>query len=504
VFIFSPLPLPSCSSLCIINVLLPCSPQPINRFTTGAELFRAKSKKPAILAAFGNRKKLTSKARNFVGMPQISMTSPSWSCGKNVSITGTIKALGVLLLLAGFAGKVLYAASPAAAAATKAAASTGISIPPSFFGMTTLNYNKTNPLIRGTIRSMDVSYPLLNWATINPAAGVYEWGALDSWVAAAQAQQQDIIFLLGGTPTWASQCPGDYSAINNPGSNCPPMSTSSWTNWVTAVATRYRGKIKYYELWNEPNDARSWPVGNPNAAQLMAQMAQLAHTALKAADPNALLTTPSYTGILNAAMLDKVLSYGTSYYDAVSFHSYGNYDFWYSAEFMGQIIQQFAAVAGKYGMGGLPFVSTEGSWGTGQPYITDLNGQADFLVKFFVLHAAYGVNVTTWYAVDASPAWGQLENANGLNPAGVAYQTVHSWLSGGKVWNIAANPNGTYFVNITQPNGVNGVIVWNSLATVNLPTPGLNRATRVNGQTISIPNGVLSVGSSPMLLTASQ
>ena len=35
----------------------------------------------------------------------------------------------------------------------------------------------------------------------------------------------------------------------------PPSSMSYWDNYVTAIATHAAGRIKYWELWNEPNEA---------------------------------------------------------------------------------------------------------------------------------------------------------------------------------------------------------------------------------------------------------
>jgi hypothetical protein len=323
---------------------------------------------------------------------------------------------------------------------------------------------------------------------------------MDGWVASASAQQQEIIFVLGGTPTWASQCPGNTSAIIVPGSNCPPSSPTYWTDWVTAVATRYKGKIKYYELWNEPNDSGNWPTTS-NAAQLMNQMAQLAHTALRAADPAALLTTPSYTGAVNAALLDKVLSYGTQPFDVVSFHSYGSYDDYASAEKFTALIQGYAAVAAKYGLSKLPFISTEGGWGTGGPYITDPAAQADFLVKYFVLHVVNGVAVATWYATDAGPEWGGLEDANGLNPAGNAYQAIHDLLVGSSIGKLSVDSDGTYSVNLVRSDGKLATIVWNSQKTVKYKVPGMNIANQVVGSVLQIVDDVVDVGTSPVYIS---
>jgi hypothetical protein len=54
------------------------------------------------------------------------------------------------------------------------------------------------------------------------------------------------------------------------------------------MATRYRGRIQAYQIWNEPNLAREWGNKPPNAAEYT-QMLKRAYQAIKKADPNALV-----------------------------------------------------------------------------------------------------------------------------------------------------------------------------------------------------------------------
>src|SRR5258708_14422074 len=41
-----------------------------------------------------------------------------------------------------------------------------------------------------------------------------------------------------------------------------------WIDWVTAVVTRYKGKISYYEIWNEPNNTAMWQGTNAQLVRL--------------------------------------------------------------------------------------------------------------------------------------------------------------------------------------------------------------------------------------------
>src|SRR5205823_7668241 len=123
--------------------------------------------------------------------------------------------------------------------------------------------------------------------------------------------------------TWASSGPTDttcaYADIaGGPGQCQPPVDLNSdgtgpdkhWIDWVSAVASRYKGQIKYYEIWNEWNAKVFW-VGTP--AQLV-RMEQDARCVVegppavsscnpdstfpsgKAIDPGAKIVSPSPVG----------------------------------------------------------------------------------------------------------------------------------------------------------------------------------------------------------------
>ncbi len=67
---------------------------------------------------------------------------------------------------------------------------------------------------------------------------------------------------------------------------------------MTAVVTHAAGKIKVWEIWNEPTVPGYWQGTN----QQMLRLAQDAYGIIKAIDPNALVTTPApSTGINGVA-----------------------------------------------------------------------------------------------------------------------------------------------------------------------------------------------------------
>ncbi|MBV9172827.1 MAG: cellulase family glycosylhydrolase [Chloroflexi bacterium] len=120
------------------------------------------------------------------------------------------------------------------------------------------------------------------WRNIEgKARGAFEWNEPDRIVDAAGQAGLKIIARVDNQPQWAS------STVQWPGSG-PPDNPRDWTDFLTALATRYSGRIQAYEVWNEPNLDREW--GNkPPDPNAYASMLQDSYEAIKGADPQAIV-----------------------------------------------------------------------------------------------------------------------------------------------------------------------------------------------------------------------
>jgi len=124
----------------------------------------------------------------------------------------------------------------------------------------------------GTLRLWDSG---TSWTSLEPQQGVWNWEPLDIWVAAAEQHGvQDILLTLGQTPPWASANPDDVNYIGA-GAPAPPTDNQYGATIITAVAQRYKGRIRNYEIWNEPNDPTYYTGTVDELAELTAKLTAL-------------------------------------------------------------------------------------------------------------------------------------------------------------------------------------------------------------------------------------
>lgn len=120
--------------------------------------------------------------------------------------------------------------------------------------------------------------------TRNPGKVVSSWDKYDFIVNQAVAHNINIMARLDSPPVWARK-PGDDMERYHKG---PPANNNDYGDFVAAVAARYKGKIKYYQIWNEPNLIGEWG-GHPVSAEQYVALLKVAHDGIKAVDPDAVI-----------------------------------------------------------------------------------------------------------------------------------------------------------------------------------------------------------------------
>jgi len=158
------------------------------------------------------------------------------------------------------------------------------------------------------------------WAKTEKEKGKYDFKWLDTIV--------DNLIARGLVP-WLCLCYGnglyDEEAAKYFGAvGCPPIHTQeakdAWANYVKATAEHFKGRIEYYEVWNEPDGKWCWKHG-VNAEEYGNFVIETAK-AVKAGDSNAKVIGGAVC-IRDLHYLDTAFSTGMGdFIDAVSFHEY--------------------------------------------------------------------------------------------------------------------------------------------------------------------------------------
>lgn len=126
----------------------------------------------------------------------------------------------------------------------------------------------------------DTVVQLFAWREIEPTPDQFHWEAADQVVAAAEYYCLDLVVRLDQHPAWVSDV--DVSL------NAPPENLDDYADYVQRVAERYRGRVRAYIIWNEPNLAIEWGGQRPDPAGFTRLLAA-GYRAVKAGDPQALV-----------------------------------------------------------------------------------------------------------------------------------------------------------------------------------------------------------------------
>jgi hypothetical protein len=262
----------------------------------------------------------------------------------------------------------------------------------------------------------------LSWGFLEPSQGSYNWKDSDEWVAQCQSHSVPCIFSFGGVPKWAAA----------PGVNCgqftcagPPENQQDLTDFASAVAARYAGKIAIYELWNEPQAPDQF---NGTEPQLVA-MTKAIYAAVQQQDPAAEFSTPGWATDANETLqinaITNYFNYGGGFEHYLSFHWYPRILTDCSTSTIMSCVQtnlpaDIAAV--KQVGNGRPILLTESSWGQ-DAYIPASEQPAFATAWVNAVQSAHIVGI--WWAWQkagqASDTEGTLWNGTSLNPAGQAF-----------------------------------------------------------------------------------
>jgi hypothetical protein len=282
----------------------------------------------------------------------------------------------------------------------------------------------------GAVRLWDAG---VSWGQVEQHRGQYWWVGLDHAVQAANAQNAQILYVLGATPKWAASntSQGTYP---NRGAASNPRYLSDWRRWVTAIATRYGPSIDAYQIWNEANLASFWQ-GTPRQ---MARLTLEAQRIIHRLDPTAQVVAASSTVRLTSAFtrffpayLKELRRVGWPV-DVFAIHTYGPSTATpalratYVALARAELRDAHAPIR--------PLWDTEvnyGIQGPGSRYPDrDIGGTkaAIYVAQTYLDSVRLGVARTFWYSWSAKTDLLGITMNSGY-PGATAFQTTHDWLA---------------------------------------------------------------------------
>jgi len=308
----------------------------------------------------------------------------------------------------------------------------------------------------------------VNWADLEPERDHWSFDLLDKYVGWSQTHNVPILMPLTYTPRWASSTPDaptDVEAGNPPGLSGPPRDLGDWKEFVRTVATRYKGRIHNWEIWNEPNRPQSW-TGN---VETLVEMTHEAFIILKEIDPTNIVVSPAPTGTGGLKFLDAFLATGGGQYaDVIGYHFYVRRDD--PPEAVVALIDSVRTILARHGVDTKPLWNTEAGW-LGPDMLPPQVGAA-YLARAYILNWTSGVTRFYWYAWEnhhgTQIELTQQDNAS-LTPAGKAFAVVETWMMGGVLTGCAIDRN-VWTCNLQRSSGSTHIL-WSPSGDTSVDVP---------------------------------
>jgi hypothetical protein len=377
-------------------------------------------------------------------------------------------------------------------------------IPEKFFGMHIHHAAAVTPWPAVPIGSWRLWDAQVTWPQIEPRKGQWNFQLLDRYVSLAEEHETEVLLPLGLTPQWASKRPLEAS-VYHPGYAAEPGDNSDWQIYVTAVVTRYKGRIRAYEIWNEPNNRGFWTGDTEQMVVLTREAWEIIHRI----DPSAYVVSPGATTSSGVAWLTQFLNLGGGkYVDVIAFHFYVSPQ---PPEAMVPLIEQVRQVMRETGVAGKPLWNTESGWQAPKPF-PSAQLAADYLARAYVLNWAAGVSRFYWYAWD-NHNWVSIQTTDSddrtLTPSGRAYGIIQGWLAEAELNSCEENADHVWECRLTR-NGVPVWILWNPVQTTAerrtflFPQAWNDKSvTPLLGETKALNGPEIEVSQAPELVTSS-
>nr|ART39035.1 H384 [uncultured bacterium] len=356
------------------------------------------------------------------------------------------------------------------------------------------------------------------WFGLQPQKNKWQFSALDKAVALAERKDIEVMLTLGQTPQWAAARPKE-KVPNGWGASSEPRSMSDWDHYVRTVVRRYKGRIKYYELWNEPRflevDPKRAVAGFTGTAKQMMEMGTIAKRALQDLDPDAKLVSPAVDArMLGLKRLEAWLDAGGgSVSDVIAYHIYST-----TPEEIPEVVGAIRGILRKYGLEHRELWNTESGFLIESPdtpvkplgdavfahVLTQTRGAA-YMARSLILGAASGLNRFYWYAWDIPDMAMSTGKGRHITIVGTAYSNASRWLRGATIKECRTQNDQLWICTLNRGTR-QARLVWNTAGPLDWVVPAEWQAQQLEtllGSAKAVPSLTrLQVDESPVLIVS--
>ncbi len=146
------------------------------------------------------------------------------------------------------------------------------------------------------------------WDDIEPAPGKFDFKKYDHIVEILTSRNIKILGLLSYNAVWAAEY---WNSAPDP---------VKFTRYAEAVVERYKGRVKYWEIWNEPDEQNYWR--QQDGLKGYTELLKSVYPAMKAVDPTCVVLMGGVSHTIPFSLKNIYRNGGKAFFDAVNFHPF--------------------------------------------------------------------------------------------------------------------------------------------------------------------------------------
>ncbi len=162
----------------------------------------------------------------------------------------------------------------------------------------------------------------IGWNNIEPTPGSWNFSSMDRKLELFDRHHIELAPIWAYTARWAAP-PETRDKGRDWFRTLPDY--DAWENFVRTITARYRGKIRFWEIWNEPDFS-----GSKFNSDEYAEMMKRAYRAAKEADPEAIIQSGGFATVKDhpsrkGNFHEEALVKGRGYFDIHAYHEHGRF-----------------------------------------------------------------------------------------------------------------------------------------------------------------------------------